>query len=188
MTTRYVQSGVDDDGMPTYDLVEDNSDLYGDYGSSETGIGGDGTSYTSRVNADGTVEVVDSTGTPVAGGGGGQNFSAIAKSMLGSKGTAASIAGLAATLYGALGGNKPSTPPGWHGVINPQGLDATQTQIAQPAYTPYSGQATMGRRQLSDVALTPTGIAAGAAMPAAAPFVGGYSAAAPLPLLLPPLL
>ena len=179
MTTRYVQSGVDEDGMPTYDLVEDNSDLYGDYGSSETGIGGAGTSYTTRIGANGEVEVVDSTGTPVAGGGGGQNFSAIARSILGSGATAGGIAGLAATLYGALGGNKPSTPPGWHGVINPQGLNATRTQIAQPAYTPYSGQATMGRRQLSDVTLTPTGLAAGAAMPADAPSAGGYSAAAP---------
>ena len=174
MTTRYVQSGVDENGMPTYDLVEDNSDQYGDYGSA-TGDGSAGTSYSTKVNADGTVDVVDSTGTPVAGGGGGQNFSAIAKSMLGNKATVAGIAGLAATLYGALGGNKPSTPPGWHGVINPQGLSATQTQIAQPAYTPYSGQAVMGRRQLSDVTYTPTGLAAGAAMPTPAPFVGGYS-------------
>lgn len=184
-TTRYVQSGEDANGDPTYDLIQDNSDLYGDYGSSETGIGGAGASYTSRINDDGTVEVVDSTGTPVSGGGGGQNFSAIAKSILGSKGTAAGIAGLAASLYGALGGNKPSTPPGWHGVINPQGLDATQTQIAQPAYTPYSGQAVMGRRQLSDVTYTPTGLAAGAAMPAAAPFVGGYSPIAPAAAVAP---
>lgn len=76
-------------------------------------------------------------------------------------------------LPGALGfgtsGN--ANAAGFKGI--PADLTATRTQIAQPAYTPYSGQAVMGRKQLSDVAYTPT-----ATTTAPAPSAG-YSAVAP---------
>jgi hypothetical protein len=114
------------------------------------------------------------------------NWSNIASKILGAAATPAGIAGLATSLYGMLGGNKPSTSPGWHGVINPQATEAIQTQIAQPAYVPYSGQAVMGRRQLSDMAYSPkVAPVAGAPAPAPEPFVGGYSTTPPAAAVAP---
>ena len=83
-------------------------------------------------------------------------LSGLAKKMLGAAATPAGIAALATGLYGAFGGgNKPSGSPGWKGTIDPNALTATRTPIAQPAYTPYSGQPVMGRQHFSDVAYTP---------------------------------
>ena len=166
MAGRWIYSGLQDaDGEATYDWVEDDPGVitYTDASGNQVASGGSGTGATSRTSGD--------TST---------NWSDVAKSILGKAATPGGIAGLATSLYGAMGGNKPSTPPGWRGIIDPNAMTATQTQIAQPAYTPYSGQAVMGRRQLSDVAMTPKPVlAAGETAPAPAPFVGGYSAAAP---------
>ena len=65
----------------------------------------------------------------------------------------------------------------------PANLTATQTQIAQPAYTPYSGQATMGRKQFTDMAYSPTVAPVAGATPA--PFVGGYAPGAPAAAIAP---
>jgi len=68
----------------------------------------------------------------------------------------------------------------------PADLTATQTQIAQPAYTPYSGQATMGRKQLTDMAYSPTvAPVAGAEPVTPAAFVGGYAPGAPAAAIAP---
>lgn len=68
----------------------------------------------------------------------------------------------------------------------PANLTATQTQIAQPAYTPYSGQTTMGRKQLTDMAYSPTvAPVAGAEPVTPAPFVGGYAPGAPAAAVAP---
>jgi hypothetical protein len=77
-----------------------------------------------------------------------------AKNLLGKAATPGGIAALMAAVAGARGANDPSTS-GWQGVLNPNALTATQTQIKQPAYVPYSGQAVMGRRQLSDMVYAP---------------------------------
>lgn len=59
---------------------------------------------------------------------------------------------IAGGIYGLTGGNKPETG-GYKGTI-PK-LTAVRQQVEQPAYTPYSGQATMGRRYFSDVQYAP---------------------------------
>jgi hypothetical protein len=168
MTARYVQTVLPTIEQPDgeWELIEDDPGVitYTDADGNQVASGGSGTGVTSRTS--------DATNT---------NWTALAKNILGAAATPAGIASLATGLYGAIGGNKPSTPPGWRGIIDPDAKTATQTQIAQPAYTPYSGQATMGRRQLSDVALTktPDVVAGTTAAATPAPFVGGYSAPAP---------
>ena len=117
------------------------------------------------------------------GGGGGTNWSSLAKSLLGKAGTPAGIASLATGLYGAMGGNKPSTPPGWRGVINPNALTATRTQLEQPEYKPYSGEAMMGRKRFSDTTYGPTPTINPAITPIAAPAVMPPAAA---PAVMPP--
>jgi hypothetical protein len=102
-------------------------------------------------------------------------------------GAALGIAGLDKILGGNLGkifgfgtaGNAGAA--GFRG--KPADLTATQTQIAQPAYTPYSGQATMGRKQFTDMAYSPTVAPVAGATPA--PFVGGYAPGAPAAAIAP---
>lgn len=102
-------------------------------------------------------------------------------------GAALGIAGLDKILGGNLGkifgfgtaGNAGAA--GFRG--KPADLTATQTQIAQPAYTPYSGQATMGRKQFTDMAYSPTVAPVAGATPAA--FVGGYAPGAPAAAIAP---
>ena len=77
-----------------------------------------------------------------------------AKNLLGKAVTPGGIAALMAAVAGARGANDPSTQ-GYQGVLNPKALTATQTQLKQPAYVPYSGEAVMGRRQLSDMVYAP---------------------------------
>jgi hypothetical protein len=105
-------------------------------------------------------------------------------------GAALGIAGLDKILGGNLGkifgfgtaGNAGAA--GFRG--KPADLTATQTQIAQPAYTPYSGQATMGRKQFTDMAYSPTvAPVAGAEPVTPAPFVGGYAPGAPAAAIAP---
>jgi hypothetical protein len=121
------------------------------------------------------------------GGGGGTNWSSLAKSLLGKAATPAGIASLATGLYGAMGGNKPSTPPGWRGVINPNALTATRTQLEQPEYKPYSGEAMMGRKRFSDTTYGPTPTINPAITPIAAPAVLEAAAPPPPPPPPPPL-
>lgn len=109
----------------------------------------------------GVITYTDPDGTVVSSGGSGvgatsrgvagsTDWTGFAKSILGKAGTPAGIASLATGLYGMMGGNKPSTPPGWRGQINPEGLTATRAQIPQPEYKPYSGDPVMGRRHFTD--------------------------------------
>jgi len=77
-----------------------------------------------------------------------------AKNLLGKAVTPGGIAALMAAVAGARGANDPSTQ-GYQGVLNPKALTATQTQLKQPTYVPYSGEAVMGRRQLSDMVYAP---------------------------------
>jgi len=105
-------------------------------------------------------------------------------------GAALGIAGLDKILGGNLGkifgfGTKGNAgAAGFRG--KPADLTATQTQIAQPAYTPYSGQATMGRKQFTDMAYSPTvAPVAGAEPVTPAPFVGGYAPGAPAAAIAP---
>ena len=140
--------------------------------------------YTDPVT--GVVTASGGSGVGVGGGGGGgdgTNWSSLAKSLLGKAGTPAGIASLATGLYGAMGGNKPSTPPGWRGVINPNALTATRTQLEQPEYKPYSGEAMMGRKRFSDTTYGPTPTINPAITPIAAPAV---MAPAPAPAVMPP--
>jgi hypothetical protein len=102
-------------------------------------------------NPDGTVVSSGGSGVGATGGvAGSTDWTGFAKSILGKAGTPAGIASLATGLYGMMGGNKPSTPPGWRGQINPEGLTATRAQIPQPEYKPYSGDPVMGGKRFTD--------------------------------------
>lgn len=141
MALVYGQNGNDEDGNATYGWYDD-----GVYEKDQGVI-----TYT---NPDGTV--VSSGGNGIGAGGtsggvaGATDWTGFAKSILGKAATPAGIASLATGLYGMMGGNKPSTPPGWRGQINPEGLTATRAQIPQPEYKPYSGDPVMGRRHFTD--------------------------------------
>jgi hypothetical protein len=141
MALVYGQTGNDEDGNATYGWYDDG--VY----EKDNGV----ITYT---NPDGTV--VSSGGNGIGAGGtsggvaGATDWTGFAKSILGKAATPAGIASLATGLYGMMGGNKPSTPPGWRGTINPEGLTATRAQIPQPEYKPYSGDPVMGRRHFSD--------------------------------------
>jgi len=135
------QTGNDADGNPIYGWYDDGTGYAQDQGV---------ITYT---NPDGTVVSSggSGTGTGTSGGvAGSTDWTGFAKSILGKAATPGGIASLATGLYGMMGGNKPSTPPGWRGQINPEGLTATRTQIPQPEYKPYSGEPVMGRRHFSD--------------------------------------
>ncbi len=119
-----------------------------------TGAGGAGTSYTGVKNPDGTVSIVDSTGTPVDT----SNTTAAGGFDLSKLGTAGGIGTLGALIAAAMGANKPGTTPGWHGVIDPN-LEAQRQQIPQPAYEPYSDKPVMGSNQFTDLAVNPKGTA-----------------------------
>jgi hypothetical protein len=128
------------------------------------------------LNPDGTPSGGSGTGGLTGTGGDASigfdwsKFSGLASKLLGAAATPAGIAALATGLYGAFGGgNKPSGSPGWKGTINPNALTATRTPIAQPAYTPYSGQPVMGRQHFSDVAYTPRTAAGAPVAPSPAP-------------------
>ena len=70
------------------------------------------------------------------------------------------LAGIAGGIYGLMGGNTPKTG-GYKGTV-PK-YEAVRRSIAQPEYTPYSGQPAMGRRYFSDVAYVPKTDTAGIA-------------------------
>lgn len=129
--------------------VEDGVDTYGWY---DDGVYEQDQGVITYTNPDGTV--VSSGGSGVGATSrsaeGSSDWTGFAKNLLGKAATPGGIAGLAAVLGGALGMNKPSTPPGWRGVINPEALTATRAQIPQPAYTPYGGQPFMGRKNFTD--------------------------------------
>lgn len=129
--------------------VEDGVDTYGWY---DDGIYEQDQGVITYTNPDGTV--VSSGGSGVGATNrsaeGSSDWTGFAKNLLGKAATPGGITGLAAVLGGALGMNKSSTPPGWRGVINPEALTATRAQIPQPAYTPYSGQPFMGRKNFTD--------------------------------------
>lgn len=134
------QTGNDENGEPIYGWYDDGTGYEQDQGV---------ITYT---NPDGTVVSSGGSGVGATSGGvaGSTDWTGFAKSILGKAGTPAGIASLATGLYGMMGGNKPSTPPGWRGQINPEGLTATRAQIPQPAYKPYSGDPVMGRQHFTD--------------------------------------
>jgi len=189
--------------MSTEDGNNGNYDLSGDGSNSNSfnyGNGqfirvdsGDGPQYEFVTNDPGVITYTDPvTGVVTASGGngigsaggagGGTNWSSLAKSLLGKAATPAGIASLATGLYGAMGGNKPSTPPGWRGIINPNALTATRTQLEQPKYVPYSGEAMMGRKRFSDTTYGPTPTINPAITPIVAPAVPETAAPPPPPL------
>lgn len=154
----------------------------------------DGTSYEqdqgviTYTNPDGTVVSSGGSGVGASGGvAGSTDWTGFAKSILGKAGTPAGIASLATGLYGMMGGNKPSTPPGWRGQINPEGLTATRAQIPQPEYKPYSGDPVMGRRHFTDTTYSVKGGAPTTLNPVAPviPEVAGPPPAA-APAVMPP--
>lgn len=123
--------------------------------SSGAPTGGSGTGgATGGTNPDGTPVVGGVTGAPASTG---IDWSKLLNKAVSTATTPAGIAALG-TLIGSLSGmNKPSAPPGYSGpAVDPNKYAALQTQIAQPAYKPYSGEAVMGRKQLSDMEFTPT--------------------------------
>jgi hypothetical protein len=126
----------------------------GTYGWYDDGVYEQDQGVITYTNPDGTV--VSSGGSGIGAGGvsggvaGSTDWTGFAKSILGKAATPAGIAGLATGLYGMMGGNKPSTPPGWRGQINPEGLTATRAQIPQPEYKPYSGDPVMGGKRFTD--------------------------------------
>jgi hypothetical protein len=187
MALQYVQVGNDEDGMPMYDWVDDGvyapaDGVYETVPSDQVDPG--------VITGPGSVPGSGGGVGAVTGTGGnatlpGLSANTITKWLATPGGAALGIAGLDKLLGGKLSkllgfgtaGNAGAA--GYRGKV-PE-LTATQTQIAQPAYTPYSGQAVMGRRQLSDIAYTPTStIAAPTTTPAT-----GYSPIAPLAAVAP---
>ena len=123
----------------------------GTYGWYDDGVYEQDQGVITYTNPDGTVVSSGGSGVGATGGvAGSTDWTGFAKSILGKAATPAGIAGLATGLYGMMGGNKPSTPPGWRGQINPEGLTATRAQIPQPEYKPYSGDPVMGRKHFTD--------------------------------------
>ena len=120
--------------------------------------------------------------------GAGNDWAKLASNILGKAGTPGGIAGLAGLLGGALGMNKPSTPPGWRGQINPEALTATRTQIPQPEYKPYSGDPVMGRKSFTDTTYSLKGAPTTTLNPVAPviPEVAGPPPAA-APAVMPPV-
>ena len=166
------QTGNDENGEPIYGWYDDGLGYEQDQGV---------ITYT---NPDGTVVSSGGSGVGATGGvAGSTDWTGFAKSILGKAGTPAGIASLATGLYGMMGGNKPSTPPGWRGQINPEGLTATRAQIPQPEYKPYSGDPVMGRKHFTDTTYSLKGGAPTTLNPVA-PVIPELTAAAPA--VMPP--
>jgi hypothetical protein len=167
---------------------------YDEFDLSDTGLGAPGTGDTLTRNDDGSITTVhtnaDGTETSSTSAAPALSVDKVFNWLKTPAGAAIGIAGLDKILGGNLAnmfgfGTKGNAgAAGFRGA--PANLTATQTQIAQPAYTPYSGQATMGRKQFTDMVYSPTvAPVAGAEPVTPAPFVGGYAPGAPAAAIAP---
>lgn len=195
MALQYVQVGDDEDGNPVYDWVDDGvydtdpgvitgpGSVPGSGGGvgAVTGTGDDG--MDPNVPAD--PGVITGPGSVPGSGGGvgavtgtggnaalpGLSWDKLTKWLSTPGGAAIGIAGLDRILGGKLGSLMGFGTAGNAGAAGYKGkvpeLTAMRTQIAQPAYVPYSGQAVMGRKHFSDIAYTPTSTATAPTAPTA---------------------